>query len=187
MIATTKRFTHGPTFWILLLILAVTLECVGLYYQYVLNYGPCVLCIHVRMLVFALMLVAIALLFLHRFAVARILGLLTVSGIFIWLTERSWQLLATERGWVMGSCDMLSGLPVWVPLERWLPFLFEIKERCFVDTGACPARYCYERAFAEKISSAPRTARGATGPRSGLARMPAGPTVTALCAPIFAL
>ncbi len=52
--------------------------------------------------------------------------------IVIWaaLTERSWQLLATERRWSIGECSMDSGLPGWIPLERMMPWLFRIEEPC---------------------------------------------------------
>lgn len=46
------------------------------------------------------------------------------------MTERSYQLLGTERGWIMGECAMTSGLPEWLALERWFPWLFEIHEPC---------------------------------------------------------
>ena len=30
----------------------------------------------------------------------------------------------------MGECAMASGLPEWLALERWFPWLFEIHEPC---------------------------------------------------------
>ena len=130
MISTITRFSRSSHPWILLLLLALVLQGFALYYQYALNYGPCVLCIHVRMLVFALIPVALAMILLNRFTFARFTGFALTTAVFIWLTERSWQLLATERGWVLGSCDMRSGLPEWLPLEAWLPSLFTIEEPC---------------------------------------------------------
>ena len=46
------------------------------------------------------------------------------------MTERSYQLLGVERGWIFGECDMSSGLPSWLALEKWFPWLFEIYEPC---------------------------------------------------------
>jgi disulfide bond formation protein DsbB len=46
------------------------------------------------------------------------------------LTERSWQTLAVERGWVIDSCSMNSGLPNWFALDQWIPQVFEPWEPC---------------------------------------------------------
>ena len=70
---------------------------------------PCVLCIHVRMLLFALLLIAVVGVFAgpDRGVGMAIMGLSTV--IWAWMLERSYQLLGTERGWIMGECQMAVG------------------------------------------------------------------------------
>jgi len=116
--------------WLGLLVLGLLLEGVALYYQYVLDQLPCVLCIHVRMLVFVLVLVSVLGLVFCR--LPRMGGILVVvtTGIWAWMTERSYQLLGTERGWIIGECQMKSGLPDWLALEEWMPWLFRIHEPC---------------------------------------------------------
>jgi hypothetical protein len=47
-------------------------------------------------------------------------------GIMVGLLERSWRVLAVERGWIFGDCDMDLGMPAWFALDRWLPSLFEV-------------------------------------------------------------
>jgi disulfide bond formation protein DsbB len=116
--------------WLFLVILSLLLEGVALYYQYALDQLPCVLCIHVRMLVFALLLVGLAGLFFGRIPRLGWILMVVTTGLWAWMTERSYQLLGTERGWVMGECQMQSGLPQWLGLERWMPWLFEIHEPC---------------------------------------------------------
>lgn len=125
-----NRLTNGPTWWVFLLVLGLALLAVALYYQYVLDYPPCVLCIHVRMLVAAVVLLSVAMLWLRRRPLARLVGHVLAAAAWLFLAERSWQLLGTERGWVFGSCDMRSGLPDWLALEDWLPWLFRIHEPC---------------------------------------------------------
>jgi disulfide bond formation protein DsbB len=47
-----------------------------------------------------------------------------------WLVERSWQVLAVERGWIFGDCDMDLGMPSWFALDSWLPSVFEVQTSC---------------------------------------------------------
>lgn len=125
-----SRFFSGSRYWIGLLFVGLTFETVALYYQYGLGYDPCVLCIHVRLWVAALMLLALAGIALHRHRDA----LLVISSIAlvpaIGLLERSWATLGVERGWVMGVCSMELGLPEWFAVDRWLPSVFEALEAC---------------------------------------------------------
>lgn len=116
--------------WGVLILLYVVLEVVGLYYQYQLNYLPCVLCVHVRMLLALLLLVAIIGWAAAGNRVLSLLALIATTGVWLWMAERSYQLLATERGWNMGECSMESGLPQWLALEQWFPWLFHIHEPC---------------------------------------------------------
>ncbi len=115
--------------WLFQFLFCWLLQGVALYYQYVLDQLPCVLCIHVRMLLFALAMVSLFGVFLFRTRTNGIF-LFTSALIWLWLAERSYQLLGTERGWILGECQMQSGLPAWLALEEWLPWLFRIHEPC---------------------------------------------------------
>lgn len=117
-------------YWAALVLAGLALEAGALYFQYVLDEWPCVLCIHVRIWVVALVLLGIlALLFtgsrvamrwFHGASIIIVLGLL----------ERSWRVLAVERGWVFGDCDMDLGMPAWFALDKWFPWLFEVQTAC---------------------------------------------------------
>jgi disulfide bond formation protein DsbB len=117
-------------YWILLIIVGITSEGIALFYQYALDVRPCVLCIHTRIWILGLIIVAsLALLIRHSgklLVVAHALTTLIVAG----LLERSYQLLGTERGWVFGSCDFDLGLPKWLALEEWFPSMFKVWEAC---------------------------------------------------------
>lgn len=125
-----SRSMGFAAWWLFLIVLCVALEGIALYYQYALDYLPCVLCIHVRMLIAAILLVAIVGWLGTRSRVVSIVTLLIITGLWLWMVERSYQLLGTERGWIMGECQMQSGLPEWLALERWFPWIFEIHEPC---------------------------------------------------------
>ena len=130
MLRLLSNLPFSRLWWGGLIIFCLALEAVALYYQYVLNYLPCVLCIHVRMLLALLIVISIlALLFRQIKPLVLILFGMT-TGVWLWMLERSYFLLGTEQGWVMGECSMASGLPAWLALEQWFPALFHIHEPC---------------------------------------------------------
>lgn len=117
-------------FWAGLLLFGLALTATALLYQHVLDYPPCIVCIHVRIIVIALMLLALAALSFPegRYSVLIYEILLLVAALV--MLERSWQLLGTERGFIVGSCEFSLGLPEWLALESWLPALFEVQTSC---------------------------------------------------------
>ena len=75
------------------------------------------------------LLAAIAIFFTGSTAVMRIFHDLN-SLAMGWLVERSWQVLAVERGWTFGDCGMSLGMPEWFALDKWLPSVFEVQTAC---------------------------------------------------------
>ena len=120
----------GAWYWLAILATGLSLEAVALYYQYALDYYPCVLCIHVRIWVLGFVLAALLALFVRSFRYLRTLmhGLTVVLS--LGLLERAWMLLGIERGTVEGSCSFDSGLPAWFALDQWFPALFKVWEAC---------------------------------------------------------
>ena len=55
---------------------------------------------------------------------------LSIVLIAIGLTERSYQLLGTERGFVFGDCGFDLGLPAWFAIEEWLPSIYRVETSC---------------------------------------------------------
>lgn len=117
-------------YWLALFMLGFLMEGTALFYQYVLNYYPCVLCIHVRIWVAGIMLLALLGLVVRKNRFLRTgshaLSVVMMAG----LLERSWMLLGTERGFVEGSCDFDLGLPAWLALDVWFPGIFKVWEAC---------------------------------------------------------
>lgn len=117
-------------YWVALILIGIALEGGALYYQYVLDEWPCVLCIHIRIWVAAFVLLALLANFFTRSITAmRIAHGLNV-GIMVGFVERSWRVLAVERGWIFGDCDMNLGMPAWFALDKWIPSLFEVQTSC---------------------------------------------------------
>ena len=127
------RFTniaHSSWFWILTIIAGLALLVVALFYQYIFDEWPCVLCIQIRLLISLLVVISIIAVFIHRYRIPNFIAHLCVFATAIALTERSYQLLGTERGFLFGDCGFTSGLPAWFAIEEWLPWLYRIETSC---------------------------------------------------------
>lgn len=117
-------------YWAALVLVGIALEAAALYHQYVLDEWPCVLCIHVRIWIVAFILLGMIAIFCvqSRLAmrIAHGLNVIIMAG----LVERSWNVLAVERGWIFGSCELDLGMPTWFALDKWIPSLFEVQTAC---------------------------------------------------------
>jgi disulfide bond formation protein DsbB len=128
----TKLANIGKSawYWLALILIGLSFEGVALFYQHALDEMPCVLCIHVRVLVLALVLVALAALFLRRFKWPNVLVHLLTVLVAAGLLERSYQLLGTERGFTFGDCGIDPGFPDWFALDAWFPAVFQVQTSC---------------------------------------------------------
>lgn len=117
-------------YWVALVTLGILLEAAALYSQYVQGEWPCVLCIHIRIWIFGFITIGLVAIICDRWTpvirFAHGLNILVMAG----FVERSWRVLAVERGWIFGSCDMDAGLPPWFALDQWFPALFEVQAAC---------------------------------------------------------
>ena len=129
MLDKLQKIAHSRGYWLALAALGLGFIAVALFYQYVLETPPCVLCIQVRIWFAGLILIAFtASIFNKRWfrRVAHILTVLIAAG----LLERSYLLLGTERGFVFRDCGFDLGLPSWLALDTWLPQLFRVEATC---------------------------------------------------------
>ncbi|MFT5505274.1 MAG: disulfide bond formation protein DsbB [Gammaproteobacteria bacterium] len=125
-----RKQSRSSGYWMGLIAISASMELSALYYQYVKDEWPCVLCIHIRIWLTGVLLIAIiSLIFRKQIWLMRISHFLTTL-LLAGFTERSYQVLAVERGWVFGDCNMDAGLPEWFALDRWFPWIFEVKTSC---------------------------------------------------------
>lgn len=125
------RINRSAWFWSGLFLLGLGMELGALFYQYVLDYYPCVLCVQVRAWVMGVMLAGLAGLWLRLHPVGLILANLLGLAASLGMLERSYQTLGTEMGFVEGSCSLLdAAFPAFLPLDTWWPAVFKPLESC---------------------------------------------------------
>ncbi len=117
-------------YWLGLLALGFLFQATALYFQYALDYRPCALCIHARILIVGLMLVVLLGLTVRNTTVGRVVAQLLSAVLFAGLAQRAYLLLGIERGFVQGECSVDLALPSWMPLDQWFPAMFQVHEPC---------------------------------------------------------
>lgn len=124
------KTSHSRWYWLLYILGSLSLIATALYFQFVRELPPCLLCIQVRLLFSLLIIVAVVgLLSLNNRAVNTIAHM-SVVLIAVSLVERSYQLLGTERGFVFSDCGFNLGLPAWFAIDDWLPWLYRVETTC---------------------------------------------------------
>lgn len=108
----------------------VALLAVALYYQYVLGDEPCQVCIHARLWVAAFTLIALFMAAAPQKIALRIAANAGVLVASVGLTERARYLYRLENGIGDGSCQFQLGMPDWFAVDRWMPWLFEVRNLC---------------------------------------------------------
>ena len=106
------------------------LLAVALYYQYALGDEPCQVCIHARLWVVAFTLIALIVLVMPQTSPVRVAGNVGVIIAGAGLFERARYLYRLENGIGDGSCQFQLGMPDWFAVDRWMPWLFEVRNLC---------------------------------------------------------
>jgi len=131
-----KTFSHYFTYlpqkrryWLSYIIISLLLLSTALYYQFVREELPCVVCIQIRLWLSLLILLSLLGYVLRQsrwIKAANVMLLLPAIG----LVERSYLLLGTERGFIFSDCGFNLGLPSWFAVEEALPWLYRIETSC---------------------------------------------------------
>lgn len=129
MLNSILKIAQSRQYWAFFILLVFIMEAVALFYQYQLDYRPCVVCIHVRLWLIPVLIVAIIGWFNQSLKITALCHFLMMALMMV-LIERAYVLLSTERGWAFGSCDFDLGLPSWFTVEEWLPSVFKVWEPC---------------------------------------------------------
>lgn len=130
MLTKLTLISRSSWYWLALVVIGLSFEAIALFYQHVLGEYPCVMCIHVRIWVLALIIVALAGMFLCRIRSLNALAHLSTIIIAFGLLDRAYRLLGTERGFYNGDCGFDLGLPAWFALDDWFPAMFKVETSC---------------------------------------------------------
>jgi len=121
---------NSPKYWLVCIAGGIAALVVALLYQYAFDEWPCVLCIHIRLWVSLLVIVSIAGLLLRKSKILNLFSHFSLLLVATGLTERSYMLLGTERGFVFGDCGFDVGLPAWFAIETWIPWMYRVESSC---------------------------------------------------------
>ena len=127
---TLSQFLLSRWYWLALALFGITLLGVALYYQYALGDEPCQVCIHARLWVVAFTLIALIMLVIPQTSLPRVVGNMGVLIAGVGLFERARYLYRLENGIGDGSCQFQLGMPDWFAVDRWMPWLFEVRNLC---------------------------------------------------------
>ncbi|MEK9996662.1 MAG: disulfide bond formation protein B, partial [Halieaceae bacterium] len=75
-------------------------------------------------------LVALIMLVIPQTSLPRVLGNVAVLIAGAGLFERARYLYRLENGIGDGSCQFQLGMPDWFAVDRWMPWLFEVRNLC---------------------------------------------------------
>lgn len=125
-----KNISHNRRYWQFYIIVSLLLLLIALYFQYIQELPPCLMCIQVRLLLSLLLPVSIIGLMSRSNRVVNLIAHISVVLIAAAFTERSYQLLGTERGFVFSDCGFELGLPSWFAIDEWLPWLYRVETTC---------------------------------------------------------
>ncbi|WP_392565639.1 disulfide bond formation protein DsbB [Utexia brackfieldae] len=134
MLQLLSQYARNRTAWFLLLLSALCFELVALFFQHVLNLNPCVLCIYQRCVFAGIFIAALIALINPQNLLFRLVGL----ALWIYCAIKGF-LFAYEQATLQfepsmfHSCPLNVSFPAWLPLNTWIPGMFE-------STGICSDR-----------------------------------------------
>jgi disulfide bond formation protein DsbB len=117
-------------YWLVYIAGSLLLMAAAMYFQYIREEPPCLMCIQVRILLSLLIIIAVIGLLTRRHPLMNVLANISTVLVAISMSERAYQLLGTERGFVFSDCGFDLGLPAWLALDEWLPWLFRVQTTC---------------------------------------------------------
>ncbi|MDN4504353.1 disulfide bond formation protein DsbB [Alteromonadaceae bacterium BrNp21-10] len=121
-----------PGAWKLLALSALALEVTALYFQYVMDLAPCIMCVYQRTAILGILVSAIFGIFVSQHGLLRFIAMLGwgVSAVWGLLIAYEHVDIQTSVNSFFANCEIVPNFPAWMPLHEWLP-------QVFAATGDC--------------------------------------------------
>lgn len=118
-------------FWFLIAFVCVGLEVWALYFQLVLEYYACELCIYTRIWLTGMAIAALPGIWLHQSPITRKVLLILLLFFSVCLAYVTWRLVGIEYGFGPPStCSIMTVFPSWARFDEWWPVMFEVQDSC---------------------------------------------------------
>ena len=125
-----KDMSQSHWYWLVYIVGSLNLLAIALYFQYSLDKSPCAMCIQVRLWISLFIIVSFVGLLTRGNRIMNAGANLFTVFIAVALTERSYMLLGTERGFIFSDCGFDLGMPAWFAIDQWLPWLYRVETLC---------------------------------------------------------
>ncbi len=131
LLTSIKSFSMQRRAWLLLLAFIIVFEACALFFQHVMMLAPCVMCIYERVAMLGIGGAAIVGAIAPQNPVFRWLGLLgwglsAYKGLTLAMQHVEYQFHPSP----FATCDVFVTLPSWMPLNKWMPWMFEAYGDC---------------------------------------------------------
>lgn len=132
MLSSLAQLSHSRRPWAILLLSALILEAIALYFQYGMGLNPCIMCIYQRNAVFGIALTALIGLSWPDKMPVRLLaivgwGISAIWGLLIAIEHVDIQTAANP---FFAPCEIVPNFPGWLPLHEWIPGVFAATGDC---------------------------------------------------------
>lgn len=126
-----NTFSRQRKAWLLLLLCIIIFESCALFFQHVMLLAPCVMCIYERIAMLGIGLAAIVGAIAPQNPVFRWVGfagwgIAAIKGLTLALQHVEFQLHPSP----FHTCDLFVTLPSWMPLNEWMPWMFQSYGDC---------------------------------------------------------
>ncbi|RKS87174.1 thiol:disulfide interchange protein DsbB [Orbus hercynius] len=131
MLNLLSQYSQSRVSWFLLLFATLAFEATALYFQHGLGLAPCTLCIYQRMCLLGILLASVIGLLAPKRLIFRVIALLiwlysAFTGFNLAFQQARLQFAPS----LSDSCTLNVDLPTWLPLNEWMPSIFNATGSC---------------------------------------------------------
>ena len=130
---TLAQLAYKRSAWLILGFSALALELAALYFQYAMGLEPCIKCIYQRAAVFGVMVAAFTAALAPNWLLMRLAGFAGALVSSVWGLKIAIEHVDSQTTtdiFSMVPCGFRAEFPSWLPLDQWLPSVFEVTGTC---------------------------------------------------------